>query len=191
MSIEIKTSNVFCQSTDSKLPSVPSNQITQKQLEEFRQMMIDDKVIVGCDEVIEMYEDEQGLLECLVFMWQQQSQKFRLNLPLPVREWFLSKFEKPNQNLVFYKGVHFKREDSAKLNSINASGSFIKSTTTDYEMAKDFAFGFDKCWLEDNHICCVYKVTGDLVFDVKPYRDFDEEEFIIYNPKFELLEVLN
>lgn len=162
-------------------------------------MMLGNKVIIGCDEVIEMYEDEEGLLECLVFMWQQNSSTFRRNLPSEIREWFLSKFTKPNKDLVFYKGMHFKRDGDSytngkfevDLNSIYKEGSFITSTTTDYLMAKDFAFGFKNCWLEDDQACCIYKVTGDLVFDVKPYRDFGEEEFIVYKPVFELMEILN
>ena len=180
----------------SKSPSERLDEsLTKEQLEEFRQMMLGDKVIIGCDEVIEMYEDEEGLLECLVYLWQQQSQKFRLNLPLPIREWFLSKFEstssKKYRNLAFYKGMHFKKGSEVNLMPIDASGSFITSTTIDYELAKKFSYGFNDWCLKDNQICCVYKITGDLVFDVQPYRDFGEEEYIIYNPKFELIEILN
>lgn len=177
--------------SSSNQSSNQSSELTKDQLEEFRQMMLGDKVMVGCDEIIEEFEDEEGLLECLVYLWQQNSSRFRKNLPLPIKEWFLSKFTKPSEDLILYKGMHFERDKNVDLMSINSSGSFITSTTIDRSLAADFANGHKNCWRERNHILCIYKVTGDLVFDVKPYRDFDEEEFIVYNPKFELIEILN
>ena len=192
----MKPSNVFGSLNNH---NETTTKLSLDDLENFKSMMINDQVIIGCDEVIEMVEDEHTLLECLVFMWQQNSSTFRKNLPLEIKEWFLSKFTEPNKNLSFYKGMHFKRDGNSytngkfevDLNSIDKEGSFITSTTTDYLMAKDFAFGFKNCWLEDDQACCIYKVTGDLVFDVKPYRDFGEEEFIVYNPVFNLVEILN
>lgn len=183
----LNNSSVFSNLSSRDLPS----KLTADKLEEFRQMMLGDKVIVGCDEVIEEFEDEEGLLECLVYLWQQNSSRFRKNLPLPIREWFLSKFVKPSENLVLYKGMHFERDKNVDLMSISSGGSFITSTTIDRSLAEYFANGPKNCWKERNHILCVYRITGDLVFDVKPYRDFDEEEFIVYNPKFELIEILN
>ena len=73
------------------------------------------------------------------------------------------------------------------------------SVTIDYSVAYKFAFTSDiHCILNEDikeHIKSIYnvfifEVFGESCLNVDTYRDLQEKEYIIYKPKFKILEVL-
>lgn len=163
--------------------------LTLNQLEEFRNLMIDDKVIVGCDEVIEWFNNEEELLGCLIFMWQQQAQDFRNNLPSKIKNWFKLNFITPPSTPTLYKGMHFKK--GTNIEEVVFDKIDFTSTTYNIGTAIDFAYGFKNCFKEENCVCAIYKVVGESYFFIDDFRDMGEKEYIVYNPRFELFRVLD
>ena len=131
---------------------------------------------------------ESDMLYELVYLWQQNSKHFNVKLPSEVREWFKSKFDKFDSSTIYYKGMHFLIDN---LNDVKLDNLDFTSTTTDLEIATSFALGKNNDFYNSGYKCAVYKVTGDRVFNkVQECRDFDEDEFIVLNPRFKLIKVL-
>lgn len=173
--MRISYSNIFTE----------NNKLSYLDIERFKSLMIGDKVMLDCDEVISEVTDESKLIDCLVYMWQQHSSTFRKNLPREIKDWFLTKFEN-TVNEVYYKGMHFKQNSDMSLDVID-----FTSVTSDYEIAVEFAYGINNNFKDNNYICAVYRVYGTRIFKgVNSSRDMGEKEFIIHNPRFELLEIL-
>lgn len=174
----IVNSNVF----------VENSKLSYFDIERFKELMIGDKVIIGCDEVIEGVKSEEDLLECLVYLWQQNSSDFRNKLSKEIKEWFITKFVPSNRS--YYKGMHFK--PGTKLSESNLDKIEFTSVTDDYDVAVDFAYGHKNSFKDSGYVCAVYEVYGTDVFkEVDSCRDMEEREFILMSPRFELLEVLN
>lgn len=176
--MKIEYSNVF----------VKNFKLSYSEIERFKNLMLGDQVIIGCDEVIEMVNTEEELLDCIIYLWQQHSSSFRKNLPIEVKNWFLTKFE-PN-NKTYYKGMHFR--PGTDIRTLALDTIEFTSVTDDYEIALDFAHGFSNSSFKDNcFVCAIYEVDGSRVFtEVSSSRDIGEKESIIYKPSFRLLEIV-
>ena len=170
-----------------------SNTLSKSKILEFKRMLRNNKISLYLDDIVEDIVDEHTLMECLVYMWQQNSSIFRKNIPQDIKLWFLSKFTK--SNIKFYKGMRFKKDVSIEsLDDVE-----FTSVTIDYSVAYKFAFTSDiHCILNEDikeHIKSIYnvfifEVSGESCLNVDTYRDLQEKEYIIYKPKFKILEVL-
>lgn len=157
-------------------------------IERFKNLMLGDTVLTGCDEVIEMVETEGELLDCVIYLWQQHASSFRKNLPYEVKEWFLTKFE-PNYE-TYYKGMMFN--PGTDLHNLALDYVEFTSVTSDYSVALKFATGIeDNTFNSFGSVCAIYEVDGPWVFkDVDHSRDMGEKESIVYEPSFRLLEIV-
>ena len=171
-----------------------SAKLTKEDLVRFKSLMIGDKVMVDCDDVIEDIVDEETLMECLVYMWQQNASTFRKNLPQEIKDWFISRFIR-TKGKKFYKGMRFKKSITLpKFDEVE-----FTSVTTDYDVACQFAFTSDihcrltkevKEIVKQDYDVLICEVTGEFCLNVDSYRDLDEKEFIIYKPSFEVIDIL-
>lgn len=133
------------------------------------------------DEIIYDIKDNFGIMEALMFFWQQNSRNFNENVDDKCKDFMLSYF-KDNNNKKFYKGVHFPKGEYT--NNIWESAMFT-STTDNIDVAASFAIGWRNSFLDTGYDCYIFEVEGTKVLEnVSDFRDMGEDEIIVYNPKF-------
>lgn len=134
-----------------------------------------------CDsEIIYDIKDESDIMKALIFFWQQNSRDFNRNLDNECKNFMLSYFKDSNKK--FYKGVHFPK---GEYSSSVWEPALFTSTTDNIDMAASFAIGWRNSFLDTGYDCYIFEVEGDKVLEnVSDFRDMDEDEIIVYNPKF-------
>lgn len=132
--------------------------------------------------------DKECITQCIVFSWQQQSKDFNetINYIPRIKKIFDSKFTKTN-NKKFYKGIHL--EPGKTMDDYDIDKYEYVASTDNYKIAESFSVGevkqneIEGYWKKEGHECFILELEAEEMFDVQAYRDMDEDEYILKNPR--------